>query len=167
MSKKLIPNVVTVLNMVFGIAALWYTMEGYYKQAAVAILIAMVMDTIDGRLARRWHVSSEFGKELDSLADLISFGVAPALLLYSSVLYLLGGGGLIVAIVFALCGAVRLARFNVLNIKTYFVGLPITVAGPLVAVTVLLSNILPLYFYPVFSFLLSYLMVSNIRMPKL
>ncbi len=167
MSKKLIPNVVTVLNMVFGIAALWYTMEGYYKQAAVAILIAMVMDTVDGRLARRWQVSSEFGKELDSLADLISFGVAPALLLYSSVLYLLGGGGLIVAIVFALCGAVRLARFNVLNIKTYFIGLPITVAGPLVAVSVLLSNMLPLYFYPVFSFLLSYLMVSSIRMPKL
>ena len=70
------------------------------------------------------------------------------------------------AIVFALCGAIRLARFNVLNINNYFVGIPITFAGPLLAIFVLLSNKLPLYFYPVLTMLLSFLMVSKLKVPK-
>ncbi|MBZ4653137.1 MAG: CDP-diacylglycerol--serine O-phosphatidyltransferase [Peptococcaceae bacterium] len=166
MSKRLIPNIVTLANLFFGITSLWLTMESQYKEAAVSILFAMVLDGMDGRLARRLHVTSDFGKELDSLSDLVSFGVAPALLTYGSILNNLGYWGLLIAIIFALCGAIRLARFNVLNIKTHFVGVPITICGPLMAIFVLLSNRLPLEFYVIMSIVLSYLMVSNIKVPK-
>lgn len=166
MNKNMIPNIITLTNLILGIASLRYTMEGQYKEAAVAILLAMVLDGMDGRVARHLQVASDFGKELDSLADLVSFGVAPALLTYASILSGLGYVGLIIAMIFALCGAIRLARFNVLNIKTHFLGVPITVAGPLMAIFVLLSNRLPAVFYPVASLVLSYLMVSSIKVPK-
>lgn len=165
-NKRLLPNIVTLSNLIFGVISLWLTMEGQYKDAAVAILLAMVFDGLDGRLARRFKVTSDFGKELDSLSDLVSFGVAPALLAYASVLHLLGYAGLAIAIIFAICGAIRLARFNVLNIKTYFIGIPITFAGPLLSLFVLLSNRLPFYFYPIITILLAYLMISKIRIPK-
>lgn len=164
--KKLIPNIVTLSNLVLGITSLWFTMEGNYKEAAISILLAMVLDGMDGRLARRLKVSSDFGKELDSLSDLVSFGVAPALLVYASILYYYGLWGLSVCILFALCGAVRLARFNVLNIKNYFIGVPITMAGPLLTIFVLLSNRLPVGFYLIVTISLSYLMVSNFKIPK-
>lgn len=166
MTKRFIPNVITLLNLGFGLTSLWFTMQSLYKEAAVCILLAMILDGMDGRLARRLNVTSDFGKELDSLCDLVSFGVAPALLCYGSALYRLGFIGLFISIIFAFCGAIRLARFNVLNIKDYFVGVPITIAGPLLAVFILLSNRLPLGFYPAASLILSYLMVSNIRVPK-
>lgn len=166
MKKNQIPNIVTSLNLILGITSLWFTMEGNYKEAAVAILFAMVLDGMDGKLARRLKVSSDFGKELDSLADLVSFGVAPALLTYASILYMLGYWGLLISIVFALCGAIRLARFNVLNIKTYFIGVPITIAGPVLTIFVLLSNRLTLAFYPVVTLVLAYLMVSHFKIPK-
>jgi CDP-diacylglycerol--serine O-phosphatidyltransferase len=166
MNKRLLPNIVTLSNLILGVISLWLTMEEQYTEAAVAILLAMILDGLDGRLARRFKVTSDFGKELDSLSDLVSFGVAPALLTYASVLYLLGYIGLCLAIVFALCGAIRLARFNVLNIKTYFIGIPITFAGPLLALFVLLSNRLPFYFYPLMTLLLSYLMISKLKIPK-
>lgn len=166
MNKKMIPNTVTLINLVFGITSLWFTMEELYKEAAIAILLAMVMDGMDGRLARHFDVSSDFGKELDSLSDLVSFGVAPALLAYGSILYHYSYFGLIISIVFALCGAVRLARFNVLNIKTHFIGTPITFAGPLLAIFILLANRLPTVFYPVATLILSYLMISNIKINK-
>lgn len=166
MPKKLIPNIVTLFNLVLGFTSLLFTMEGLYKEASVSILFAMVLDGLDGRLARRFKVSSDFGKELDSLADLVSFGVAPALLVYASVLYVLGYYGLLISIAYALCGAIRLARFNVLNIKTYFVGIPITFAGSFLAIFILLTNRLPFIFYPLLVSILAYLMVSNIKIRK-
>lgn len=166
MNKRMIPNIVTLGNLVFGVTSLWFTMEGQYKEAAVAILLAMILDGLDGRLARSLKVSSDFGKELDSLADLVSFGVAPGLLTYGSVLKTYGYWGLAISILFAICGAIRLARFNILNIKTHFVGIPITFAGPLLSVFVLLANRLPIIFYPIATITLSYLMVSNIKVPK-
>jgi len=166
MSKKLIPNIITMSNLILGITSLWYTMEGMYKEAAIAILFAMVLDGMDGRLARHLQVSSDFGKELDSLSDLVSFGVAPALLTYAAVLNRIGYWGLMIAILFALCGAIRLARFNVLNITDYFIGIPITFAGPMMAIFVLLANQLPIAFYPIAMLGLACLMVSNIKVPK-
>ena len=166
MNKKMIPNIVTLSNLVFGITSLWMTMEGQYRDAGIAILFAMVLDGMDGRLARYFQVSSDFGKELDSLADLVSFGVAPALLAYGSILTAYSYLGLGISIIFALCGAIRLARFNVLNIKTHFVGIPITFAGPLLVIFIFLANRLPLVFYPVITLVLSYLMVSNFKIPK-
>jgi CDP-diacylglycerol--serine O-phosphatidyltransferase len=166
MNKKLIPNIITLSNLILGITSLWYTMGGMYKEAALAILLAMVFDGMDGRIARHLQVSSDFGKELDSLSDLVSFGVAPALLTYATVLKSIGYFGLVFAIVFALCGAIRLARFNVMSISDYFIGVPITFAGPMMAIFVLLANRLPVVFYPIAMIGLSYLMVSNIKVPK-
>ena len=166
MNKRIIPNTVTLSNLVLGITSLWFTVESQYKEAAIAILLAMVMDGMDGRLARRFNVSSDFGKELDSLSDLVSFGVAPALLTYCGVMHPLGYVGFILSMIFAICGAIRLARFNVLEIKEYFVGIPITFAGPLMAIFVLMSNRLNFYFYPIIIALLSYLMISNIKVHK-
>ncbi|MDX9872571.1 MAG: CDP-diacylglycerol--serine O-phosphatidyltransferase [Clostridia bacterium] len=166
MSKKLLPTIITLANLILGITSLWYTMAGTYREAALAILFAMVLDGLDGRIARHFQVSSDFGKELDSLSDLVSFGVAPALLTYGVALSSLGTPGLMVAIVFALCGAIRLARFNVLNIMDYFIGVPITFAGSLMALLALLAPAPPLFLYPVAMLVLSYLMVSNIKVRK-
>ncbi|MFZ5943530.1 MAG: CDP-diacylglycerol--serine O-phosphatidyltransferase [Bacillota bacterium] len=167
MSRKvLIPNIVTLANLLLGIVSLVYTMDSKYQIAATAILLAMVLDGMDGRIARKLDVTSNFGKELDSLCDLVSFGVAPAILVYSSILQDMGHIGLIIAVTFALCGAIRLARFNVINITTHFVGVPITFAGSLMALSILLSNKIPLIVFPFLTVLLSYLMVSNFKVPK-
>lgn len=166
MVKSYIPNVVTLLNLGFGLIALWFTMQDLYLEAVVSILLAMILDGIDGRLARRFEVASDFGKELDSLSDLVSFGVAPSLLCYANVTYQFGYIGLLIALIFAFCGAIRLARFNVLNIHDYFVGVPITIAGPLLTILLLLSNRLPLLFYPIASLILSYAMISKFKIPK-
>ncbi|MFZ5591898.1 MAG: CDP-diacylglycerol--serine O-phosphatidyltransferase, partial [Bacillota bacterium] len=141
-----------------------------YHLSALMILLAAVLDGLDGRVARRLGIASEFGKELDSLADLVSFGVAPAMLFYGLGLGELGWPGLLGVLLFVLCGALRLARFNVLNIKTYFLGIPITFAGSLVALFALI-NLSPyvtmhLYLMLAFLLLLSWLMVSKIKIPK-
>ncbi|HEX3014981.1 MAG TPA: CDP-diacylglycerol--serine O-phosphatidyltransferase [Desulfobacteria bacterium] len=162
---KVIPSAMTLTNLLFGILSLVFTMEDAFRWAAYAILFAVIMDGMDGRVARRFEASSSFGKELDSLADLVSFGVAPAILTYAKYMHLpFGNIGLAVAIIFALCGAVRLARFNVLNITTHFVGVPITVAGGFVALFSLMH--LPALFYPIVSLVLAFLMVSTFKVPK-
>lgn len=169
MITKFIPSLFTLSNLLLGVLSLIFTMEKDFQLAAIMILFGMVLDAMDGRLARRFDAASPFGKELDSLADLVSFGVAPAILVYSAKMMELGPKGifgLLLTLAFALCGAIRLARFNVLNISTYFVGVPITAAGSLMALLILLSNKLPLTVYPIAMVLLSYLMVSNIKVPK-
>jgi CDP-diacylglycerol--serine O-phosphatidyltransferase len=167
MNKRLIPNTVTMVNLSLGFISLFLTMEGLQNEAAYAIFGAMIMDSMDGRLARRLQVASDFGKELDSLSDLVSFGVAPALLAYSMELNRWGYWGLLMVIGFALCGAYRLARFNVLSIKTHFVGVPITFCGPILTLLLLLTKWIQDGWYPVFTVILAYLMVCNIKVPKI
>lgn len=166
MNSKIIPNLFTLANLLLGILSLVYTMEGEYQLSAIMILISMVLDGMDGKVARRLDAASPFGKELDSLSDLVSFGVAPAILIYSFKLTALGVSGLLIALAFALCGAIRLARFNVSNITTHFIGVPITAAGSLVAILALLGNKLPFISFPIVVVILSYLMVSNLKVPK-
>lgn len=120
MNRKSIPSIITLTNLLLGIVSLIYTMKQDFRMSAYMILLAMILDGMDGKIARRLDASSAFGKELDSLSDLVSFGVAPAILVYASNLENLGFMGLIIALAFALCGAIRLARFNVLNITTHF-----------------------------------------------
>jgi CDP-diacylglycerol--serine O-phosphatidyltransferase (EC 2.7.8.8) len=135
--SKMFANVVTILNIIFGTLAITYILAQEYRTAALLVLVAVIMDGADGRIARKLDSTSELGKELDSLCDLVSFGVAPAILLYSQVLqshyHTLG---LMVCILFVVCGALRLARFNILNISEYFLGIPITIAGLLLALFV-------------------------------
>lgn len=166
MNHKSLPSVLTLINLLLGVVSLIYTMNDDFRMAALLILLSMILDGLDGKLARRLDASSAFGKELDSLSDLVSFGVAPAILVYALNLKTMGFLGLVVALAFAICGAIRLARFNVLNITTHFLGIPITAAGSLIALLALLAGRIPDLSYPIAMVLLSYLMVSNIKFPK-
>ncbi len=166
-SAKVIPNLFTLANLFFGIMSLVFTMDDKFNFAAYTILCSVVLDGMDGRVARRLEASSSFGKELDSLADLVSFGVAPAILIYAQYMHrFYGVFGLAAAIAFALCGAVRLARFNVMNITTHFVGVPITVAGGLMALFALMGQYLHPGFFLGATLILAFLMVSRLKVPK-
>lgn len=165
--NKSYANTITLLNIVFGSLSLIYTMHGYFTTAAIFIILAGVMDGLDGKVARKLDIMSLFGKELDSLCDLVSFGVAPAMLIYMQVLdpyaYSLGA---ITAVFYIVCGAFRLARFNVLNISDYFVGIPITMAGGILAIISLLAYRMPANLVLIILFLLAVMMVSNFKVPK-
>ena len=172
MTVRMIPSIFTLSNLLFGFLALIWVIEENYTLASTMILLSVLMDSLDGKVARRLSVSSDFGKELDSLSDLVSFGVAPAILTYQAILVPLQSDlariiGLGIAAAFVLCGAVRLARFNMMNIKTHFVGVPITFAGGFMALLMLLRTMLPWYVYPVIMIMLAFLMVSTFKVSKM
>ncbi|MDA8228483.1 MAG: CDP-diacylglycerol--serine O-phosphatidyltransferase [Desulfitobacterium hafniense] len=167
-NARMIPSLFTLANLFFGFLALVMTLDSRFQLAGGMILLAVLMDSMDGKVARKLSVSSDFGKELDSLCDVVSFGVAPAVLTYRAMLQEpLGLWGLAIAAAFALCGAIRLARFNVLNITTHFVGVPITFAGGFMALIMLFSQNLPWIVFPVSMAVLAFLMVSTFKVPKL
>jgi CDP-diacylglycerol--serine O-phosphatidyltransferase len=132
----LLPNLFTTAALFFGFYAIVQAMNSQYEQAAIAVFIAMVLDGLDGRVARLTRTQSEFGAEYDSLADMVSFGAAPALIMYVWALQPLGRLGWIAAFVYCVGAALRLARFNT-NIevvdKRFFQGLPSPAAAALVA----------------------------------
>jgi CDP-diacylglycerol--serine O-phosphatidyltransferase len=140
--RTLAPNLITLLALCAGLTAIRMAFENRYTLALAAIVFAAVLDGIDGRLARFLKGTSRFGAELDSLSDFVNFGVAPALILYFWDLHQLKSAGWIAAMVFAICGALRLARFNVMIedpdrpawASNFFVGMP----APAGAITVLL-----------------------------
>jgi CDP-diacylglycerol--serine O-phosphatidyltransferase len=140
--RTLVPNVITLLALCAGLTAIRMAFENRYVLALAAIVFAAFLDGIDGRLARFLKGTSRFGAELDSLADFVNFGVAPALILYFWGLHALKSAGWIAAMVFAICAALRLARFNVMVddpdkpawASNFFVGVP----APAGAITVLL-----------------------------
>lgn len=167
MSRKWIPNILTIINLFAGLVAILMAFNGKWVIAGALILGAALFDSLDGRVARRLNVTSEFGRELDSLADLVSFGVAPATIAYLLTFNQLGWGGYLLAALFPVCGALRLARFNIMNVRGYFVGLPITVAGPVLAGVVMLGSFLPISVQAIALLALSALMVSTVKVPKL
>jgi len=123
----LLPNIFTTAGLFAGFYAIIHSMMGNYENAAVAIFIAMIMDSFDGRVARMTNTESAFGGEYDSLADMVSFAVAPAIVTYNWALTDLGKAGWLASFVFVACGALRLARFNTqigVADKRYFQGLP-------------------------------------------
>jgi len=132
----LLPNLFTTLNLFAGFYAIVQGMNHEYEKASVAIFIAMVLDSIDGRVARLTRTQSAFGAQYDSLADMVSFGAAPALIVYEWALRGMGRIGWIAAFVYCAGAALRLARFNT-NIdvidKRYFQGLPSPMAAALLA----------------------------------
>jgi CDP-diacylglycerol--serine O-phosphatidyltransferase len=132
----LLPNLFTTGALFAGFYAIVMAMNGRFEHAAAAIFIAMVLDGLDGRVARLTHTQSAFGAEYDSLSDMVSFGVAPALVMYSYALKGLGKLGWIVAFIYCAGAALRLARFNTLldvQDKRWFQGLPSPAAASLVA----------------------------------
>lgn len=130
----LLPNSVTTAAMLFGFYAIFKTMEGDLQTAATCVIIAALLDACDGRIARWTGTESKFGLEYDSLADVVSFGVTPALMLYQWQLHNLGGLGIGVAFVYCGATAIRLARFNCQigqSDKRFFIGLPCPAAAVL------------------------------------
>jgi CDP-diacylglycerol--serine O-phosphatidyltransferase len=137
----LLPSLLTTGNLFCGFLALLLAADGRFTEAAVAVFVAMVMDVLDGKVARLTKTTTQFGVEFDSLADVVSFCVAPAFMLYSLALGRLGRAAWLGAFLFVICGALRLARFNVhsgVGDRRYFVGLPTPAAAGLVASVVLL-----------------------------
>ena len=136
-----LPNLFTTANLFAGFYSAIASMKGMYEIAAIAILIAVALDGLDGRIARITHTTSKFGAEYDSLCDLVTFGVAPGLLAYNWSLIAYGKWGWLAAFLFAVCGALRLARFNVqigVIDSRVFNGLPIPAGAAAVATGVLL-----------------------------
>lgn len=132
----LLPNILTTFGLFSGFFAIILATKGQYTDAAIAIFIAMLWDGLDGRVARLTNTQSEFGAQYDSMADMISFGVAPALLMYFWLLSDLGKIGWLAAFVYVAAGALRLARFNTqtgIEDKRYFQGLPSPAAAALIA----------------------------------
>nr|WP_092067989.1 CDP-diacylglycerol--serine O-phosphatidyltransferase [Dendrosporobacter quercicolus]NSL46879.1 CDP-diacylglycerol--serine O-phosphatidyltransferase [Dendrosporobacter quercicolus DSM 1736]SDL67933.1 CDP-diacylglycerol---serine O-phosphatidyltransferase [Dendrosporobacter quercicolus] len=165
--RNFIPNSLTALNLVLGMFSIICTFNGEFYYASLFVVAAMVADGLDGRVARYFKVSSDFGRELDSLCDLVSFGVAPAILAYSFLLKDFGKTGYIIAAIFATCGALRLARFNVNTsvVKGYFMGLPIPAAGCVLATFIMLGIKPAGWIFPVMVVIFAYLMVSTVKYP--
>ena len=170
----LIPNLVTTANMFAGFYSIIASIKGEFHSAAWAILAAAVFDMLDGRIARMAKATSQFGVEYDSLSDLLSFGMAPAIFLHQLALEPYGRLGWLAAFLYVVCGALRLARFNVSTAqlpKGYFQGLPIPIAAATIATFFLFreSTELDLGMGPislVLAFSLASLMVSTILFPS-
>lgn len=176
MVKKAVPNMFTLSNLACGIMSIMMTFNSspenkiYYMWACFFIICAALMDRYDGKVARYLDVSSEIGKELDSLADLVSFGVAPAILTYN--LFNLSHMriiGYLLLLVFPLAGAYRLARYNITSFDGVYSGVPITIAGMFMALYCLVCTCLHIYnmkLTVLLMLLFSYLMVSTIKLKK-
>ena len=163
MKKERWPNFLTSGNLMCGVLALILLSREHVMAAAWLIGAAIVFDFLDGKIARLLGVSGEFGKEFDSLADIVSFGAAPALMMYVYGLHEYALFGAMVGVIYVLCGALRLARFNLMKSKPYFLGLPITAAGGFLASLVLSGISFPGPVIIAIMFALSYLMVSKIK----
>lgn len=167
---KLIPNMFTLGNLYCGFLSIGFAAHGEYHNAAILILIGMMLDSMDGRLARMLNVDGDLGKELDSLADIVTFGIAPSFLVYYTYFFHFGLVGLAIAGLFPLFGAFRLARFNISPKKQslhYFVGVPITAAGGILAILTLFGTVIPHIVTTVIFTALCFLMVSSIHIPSL
>lgn len=167
----LIPCIFTAANLFCGFVAVQFVISKDFIWAAWYILFAMIFDIMDGRIARITSGTSLFGAEFDSLADLISFGIAPALLIYYRYIEAHGILGIIVSFLFLLCGAIRLARFNVMPPTPYFLGLPIPAGAAFVASIVLAGTTYNFDAHiktiTLLTFLVSILMISKIPYPAL
>ncbi len=172
----LAPNLITTLSLLSGFYSVLASTEGEFYKASLAIFLSAILDGADGRVARMLNAQSPFGEQYDSLADMLAFGVAPAILIYSFALQPLGRIGLGCAFIFTACGAFRLARFNV-QIgevdKTYFVGLASPLAAILVTSAVMVAvdhnqwlgqyDTVVMFLFAAWVVICGLLMVSNVK----
>jgi CDP-diacylglycerol---serine O-phosphatidyltransferase len=172
MKKSFIPNIFTFTNLSCGIVSIYNTFYENYLLSCLFILIAGIVDRYDGKIARLFNVTSEIGKELDSLADLVSFGVAPSFLMFIiydlSELGPLGIIGFMGLLIFPICGAYRLAKYNISTFNGFYTGIPITVVGSFMALFVLCTININLPSIVPFMLMLigSYLMISKLKFKK-
>ena len=145
--KAQLANVLTLGNLSLGGFAIISSVRGELNLSLLLIFIAALLDRFDGMTARKLNIESELGKQLDSMSDIISFGVAPAILLYQGILFEFGAPGAFFAVFYIGCGAFRLARFNISDNNGYFTGLPITAAGCLATLSFLAIPYLPATYF--------------------
>ena len=174
-TRYLLPNILTLLGVCLGISSIKFSIDGNYSLAVIFILLAAILDALDGRIARLIKGTSEFGKELDSLTDFVSFGIAPVFILYFWELNNFGKLGWAITLIYSVCCVLRLARFNLTKIdnqqiwKTnYFEGVPAPAGGILILMPLIyeMSNLdLNLNFKsitPYFTIIIAILLVSTI-----
>jgi len=169
----ILPNLFTASSIFVGVISIAEASKGNFVLASWLILLALIFDGLDGRVARMTNTTSQFGVEFDSLADIISFGIAPAMILYFFTGHEFGRFGILVSALYVIFGAIRLARFNISTAKTdpnVFIGLPIPIAAVFVSMWILLFNKYELQDYAsallVLALGVTVLMVSNFRYPS-
>ncbi|MDA9105481.1 CDP-diacylglycerol--serine O-phosphatidyltransferase [Candidatus Pelagibacter sp.] len=174
-ARMLLPNALTLINVCIGLSSIKFALDEKFELSIIAIIFAAIFDTLDGRVARMLKGTSLVGKELDSLADLISFGVAPAFIMYFWSLNNLGKFGWLLTMIFVVCVALRLARFNVSSNSepswkdNYFEGVPSPAGGILVLMPLILSlseiNLIKINYdivVPTLFILISFLLISKV-----
>ncbi|MEC1179855.1 CDP-diacylglycerol--serine O-phosphatidyltransferase [Metasolibacillus meyeri] len=159
-------NLITLLNLSFGGASIMAALNEAYNYSVLFIFIAAFLDRYDGKVARKYNQESALGKQLDSMGDIISFGVAPAILMYEIIFSNFGLPGMFITIFYITCGAFRLARFNCSESNGFFVGLPITAAGTVLTITFFLVPVVSPVFYLIVAPLLALLMISTFTLKK-
>jgi len=173
-TRYILPNILTLAGVCLGISSIKFSIDENFSLAVIFILLASILDALDGRIARLLKGTSEFGKELDSLTDFVSFGIAPAFILYFWELNRYGKIGWAITLIYSVCCVIRLARFNITKISTqelwkenYFQGIP----SPIGAILILLPLIYELSDFekilnvekiiPYFTILISLLLISK------
>jgi CDP-diacylglycerol--serine O-phosphatidyltransferase len=167
--KHLVPNLFTLANIAFGFFSMIAAAQGQLDRSVTLLFGAAICDLLDGKLARMLDASTRFGMELDSLSDAISFGLAPALLVYLAVLHRLGLVGAVIALAYILTAVVRLARYNVDTADighVTFQGVPTPIAAGYMLSFVLVRDALPLALVAGGTGLMALLMVSTLKVPK-
>ena len=174
-TRYLLPNILTLGGVCLGISSIKFSIDGNYSLAVIFILFAAILDALDGRIARLIKGTSEFGKELDSLTDFVSFGIAPAFIMYFWELKNYGKVGWAVTLVYSVCCVLRLARFNLTKVNShetwkvnFFEGIPSPAAGILILLPLIYSlsnfkiNYNIIQWTPYFIILIAFLMISKI-----
>lgn len=165
--KSQTANLMTLMNLCLGGFAILAGINGHLNYSLLLIFVAALADRFDGMIARKFNIESELGKQLDSMSDIISFGVAPALLIYQAVLINFGAPGMFFTVLYIGCGAFRLAKFNITESNGYFTGLPITAAGCLATLSYLGIQAFPPVFYLLLMCLLALSMISPFKLKKI
>ena len=173
-ARMLLPNMLTLIGVCIGLTSIRFALDGRYELAVIAILFAAIIDGLDGRIARLIRGTSKVGKELDSLTDMISFGVAPAFIMYFWKLNTLEKFGWLLCLIYVICVALRLARFNINSNQepswkdNFFEGVPSPAGGILLLTPLIISlsgfNFLQLNYnlmVPIFFILTSFLLISK------
>ena len=173
-TRYLLPNIITLVGVCLGISSIKFSIDGNYSFAVIFILLAAILDALDGRIARLIKGTSDFGKELDSLTDFVSFGIAPAFVLYFWELNNYGKLGWAITLIYSVCCVLRLARFNLTKISSekewknnYFEGIPSPVGGILVLMPLIYDlselnlNLNIKTYTPYFTTLIALLLVSK------
>ena len=174
-TRYLLPNILTLGGVCLGISSIKFSLDGNYSLAVIFVLFAAVLDALDGRIARLIKGTSEFGKELDSLTDFVSFGIAPAFILYFWELNNYGKLGWAITLIYSVCCVLRLARFNLTKIEdqniwknNYFEGIPSPAGGLLILMPLIFelsdlkSTIDLKSITPYFTILIAFLLVSKL-----